>query len=211
MRNPDSGRRRPSYLHYWERHNPMPEDSHSAALVAHQVATANSLFRKGLERIARGSRITNPSDATSSTGVSVKLSAAAMLQGSLDHTIGTAVSLLQTQDGALKVSGKILERISELRKLTDDVSKSPSDKANYNAEFFRLKSQLSEITSEAFNGMPLFGPTHFTINASEDAAAKSPITVAARDLGCTSTGVGTITTANSLGGYPRGFAGDRGD
>ena len=66
----------------------------------------------------------------------------------MNSNISNAVSLLQTQDGALKVAAKILDRVSELRTLNDDVTKSTSDKANYNTEFTALQSQLTAIASE---------------------------------------------------------------
>ena len=47
----------------------------------------------------------------------MKLNAAARRQGAVATNISNAVSLLQTQDGALKVSAKVLERIGELNPL----------------------------------------------------------------------------------------------
>jgi len=69
--------------------------------------------------------------------------------------IGNAVSLLQTQDGALKVSAKVLERIGELKTLYSDATKSTSDKANYDAEFTSLQAQLRANATETFNGVSL--------------------------------------------------------
>jgi flagellin len=109
------------------------------------------------------------------------------------------VSLLQTQDGALKVAAKILDRISELRTLNDDVTKSTGDKANYNTEFVALTSQLTAIASEKFNGVEMFGTSSGqTVNATEDAATASQISLAARDLTSTSTGLGAVTAATAL-------------
>ena len=128
----------------------------------------------------------------------MKLSAAAVRQGAVASNIGNAVSLLQTQDGALKVSGQVLQRISELRVLNDDVTKSASDKANYNSEFTALTAQLTANASEKFNGVSLFGSSSIgNVAVTEDGA--TTVAVAARDLTSTSTGVGTITAAASLG------------
>ena len=98
------------------------------------------------------------------------------------------------------MAGKILDRISELRTLNDDVTKSTGDKANYNTEFTALQSQLTAITSEKFNGVALFGTAASTVNATEDASTSTQITVSGRDLGSTTTtvGVGNITAAASL-------------
>src|ERR1700710_1805820 len=132
-------------------------NSHYAATVAsNNLAASNSMLQKSLNRLSSGTKIVNPSDDAGGLAVSMKLSAAAVRQGAVATNIGNAVSLLQTQDGALKVSGKILERISELKVLHSDITKSTSDKANYNAEFTALQAQLTSNSAEKFNGVTLF-------------------------------------------------------
>jgi len=160
------------------------------------------MLQKSLNRLSSGSKIVNPSDDAGGLAVSMKLSATAKRQGAVNSNIGNAISLLQTQDGALKVAGKILDRISELRTLNDDVTKSTGDKANYNTEFVALQSQLTAITSEKFNGVALFGSSTSTVYATEDASSSSQITVSGRDLGATGSagGVGSVTSASSLSG-----------
>ena len=172
----------------------------SATIASNNLAHSSNMLQKSLNRLSSGSKIVNPADDAGGLAVSMKLGATAKRQGAVNSNIGNAVSMLQTQDGALKVGGKILDRISELRTLNDDVTKSSSDKANYNTEFLALKSQLSAITSEKFNGVALFGSSSFTVNATEDASTSSQITIAARDLSNTTSGVGTITAATSLSG-----------
>jgi len=173
-------------------------------MASNNLATSSSMLQKSLNRLSSGSKIVNPSDDAGGLAVSMKLSATAKRQGAVNSNIGNAVSLLQTQDGALKVAGKILDRISELRTLNDDVTKSTGDKANYNTEYLALRSQLTAISSETFNGVALFGTgSGATVNATEDASTSSQITIAARDLASTTSGIHAITTAaasTSLGG-----------
>jgi len=66
------------------------------------------------------------------------------------------LSFLQVQDGGLKVVGKILDRMSELRTYSDDITKSSSDTENYSKEFVELQQQLLQISREKFNGISLF-------------------------------------------------------
>jgi len=175
--------------------------NYSATMASNNLATSSNMLQKSLNRLSSGSKIVNPSDDAGGLAVSMKLSATAKRQGAVNNNIGNAVSLLQTQDGALKVSGNILARISELRTLNDDVTKSTGDKANYNTEFLALQSQLTAISSEKFNGVALFGTSSGqTVNGTEDASTSSQIALAARDLTNTSTGVGAVTAATSLGG-----------
>ena len=172
--------------------------NYAATVASNNLATSNSMLQKSLNRLSSGSKIVNPSDDAGGLAVSMKLSAAAVRQGAVASNIGNAVSLLQTQDGALKVSGQVLQRISELRVLNDDVTKSTSDKANYNSEFTALQAQLTANASEKFNGVSLFGSSSIgNVAVTEDGA--TTVAVAARDLTSTTSGVGTITAAASLG------------
>jgi len=173
--------------------------NYSATMAANNLATSSSMLQKSLNRLSSGSKIVNPSDDAGGLAVAMKLSATAKRQGAVNNNIGNAVSLLQTQDGALKVTGNILARISELRTLNDDVTKSTGDKANYNTEFTALQLQLTAITSEKFNGVSMFGTaSNMTVNGTEDGSTSSQIAIATRDLGNTSSGVGAVTAAASL-------------
>src|SRR5690606_27807262 len=116
-----------------------------------------SSLQKSLNRLSSGSKIVSPADDAGGLAVSMKLSAAARRQGAVASNIGNAISLLQSQDGAMKVTAKVLERISELKVLYSDVTKSNSDKANYDAEFLALQAQLVSNASEKFNGVTMFG------------------------------------------------------
>ena len=177
--------------------------NYAATVASNNLAASNSMLQKSLNRLSSGSKIVNPSDDAGGLAVSMKLSAAAVRQGAVATNIGNAVSLLQTQDGALKVSGKILERISELKVLYTDVTKSTSDKANYDKEFVALKAQLTANASESFNGVALFGSAAIG-NVAVTESGGTTVTVAARDLTSSSTGVGAITAATDLSGISQG-------
>jgi flagellin len=130
----------------------------------------------------------------------MKLTAAATRQGAVAANIGNAVSLLQTQDGALKVAGKVLQRISELKVLYTDVTKSASDKANYDSEFTALQAQLTSVASEAFNGVSLFGSSTIgLVPVTENGT--TTVAIGAADLTSTTSGVGALTATGvtSLG------------
>ena len=66
------------------------------------------------------------------------------------------VSFLQMQDGALKVVGEIVDRMSELKSFYNDVSKNDEDRENYNFEFKELQKELASLKSQKFNGVSLF-------------------------------------------------------
>ena len=173
----------------------------SATIASNNLSMANSNLQKSLNRLSSGSRIVSPADDAGGLAVSMKLTATAARQGAVSQNIGNSVSYLQTQDGALKVAGDVLERMSELKTLYADPTKNSSDLSNYDAEFTSLQQQLSNLSSETFNGVNLFGSTALSIAVTEDGSSSSAVSLAATNLTSTSAGVGNITASSvtSLG------------
>jgi flagellin len=175
--------------------------NYAATVASNNLATSNSSLQRSLNRLSSGSKIVSPSDDAGGLAVSMKLDAAAKRQGAVSNNVGNAVSFLQTQDGALKVAGKILDRMSELKTLYEDATKNTSDQANYNTEFQALSAQLNSITSEKFNGISLFATAgsanNKTIYATEDLSTTTSVTLNARDLASTSSGVGNLSASGT--------------
>jgi len=169
----------------------------AATMAANNLANSNAMLQKSLNRLSSGSKIVNPSDDAGGLAVSMKLSAAAVRQGAVADNIGNAVSLLQTQDGALAVSGKVLQRMSELKTLYSDVTKGSSDLANYATEYTALAAQLTANAAETFNGVALFGSSSIgSVGVTESGG--TVVAIGARDLSSSTTGVGVLT-AGTLG------------
>jgi flagellin len=132
----------------------------------------------------------NPSDDAGGLAVSMSISSAAKRSTAANANIGNAVSFLQTQDGALKTAAKVLDRMSELKTLSLDVTKTTTDTANYQTEWAALQGQLTSIGSESFNGVSLFG------SGATGATSTVSTTEAGTMTASTST---TITKAGLLG------------
>ncbi len=173
--------------------------NYAATVASNNLAASNASLQRSLNRLSSGSKIVNPSDDAGGLAVSVKLSAAARRQGAVATNIGNTVSFLQTQDGALKVAAKVLDRMSELKTLYSDPTKSTSDLANYDSEFTELQSQLTDIAGEDFNTVSLFGSSSISVNITED--AQTNVTISGRNLTSTGSGVGVLTASSvdSLG------------
>jgi flagellin len=167
--------------------------NYAATVASNNLAASNSMLQRSLNRLSSGSRIVNPSDDAGGLAVATKLAAAAKRQGATATNIANSVSLLQTQDGGLKVAAKVLDRISELKTLYSDPTKSASDLANYDSEFTALQSQLTAINSETFNGVALFGTTSLSVSVTESGGTS--VTLAARDFTNATSGVGAITSS----------------
>jgi flagellin len=180
--------------------------NYAATVASDNLAASSASLQRSLNRLSSGSKIVTPSDDAGGLAVSMKLSAAAKRSGAAATNIGNAVSYLQTQDGVLKVSGKILDRMSELATLYTDATKNSDDIANYAAEFDQLTTELGNLAGEKFNGIDLFGSTDLAVNTNEDASQTT--TVTAIDL-ATDTGSVDITDLSTITDAIKAVATDR--
>ena len=129
--------------------------SHSAL----NMSRANDLLKKSMMRLSSGKRIISPADDAGGLAVGMKLQSQLRRTAATKQNIQNGVSFLQMQDGALKVSGEILDRMAELKSFFNDVSKNALDRETYNHEFKELQAQLVELQSSKFNGVSLFAKT----------------------------------------------------
>ena len=127
-----------------------------ATMSRNYLNTNQANLQRSLGRLASGSRIVKPSDDAGGLAVGNKLTAAQNRNTRTQQNVQNAVSFLQVQDGALTSVGKILDRMSELKTMSLDVTKNSTDIANYDAEFQQLQDQLANIRDEKFNGINLF-------------------------------------------------------
>ncbi len=169
--------------------------NHAATVASNNLASSSSNLQKSLNRLSSGSKIVNPSDDAGGLGVSMRLSAAARRSGAASVNVANSVSFLQTQEGAMKVTAKVLERVGELKVLSEDPTKSATDVANYDAEFTQLQAQITSLAAEKFNDIALFNNA-LTAQVSEDGT--QTVALSAKDL-AGDAGITAITGAANLG------------
>jgi flagellin len=128
----------------------------------------------------------------------MKMSASIRRTDATLANVNNSLSFLQTQDGVLKTADKILNRMSELATLAQDVTKAPEDLSLYNTELEQLQGQLHLMVGEKFNGISLFSSggtagldssSTLTVVTSHDGAQTVGITQA--DLDFVSVSVGS--------------------
>src|SRR3954465_10897860 len=129
----------------------------AASQAATNLNRSNAMLQKSLARLSSGSKITSPADDAGGLAGSMRLEAAIVRTEATSTVLSNANSFLQVQDGGLKNTGKVLERVAELKTLSQDVTKSASDIANYDAEFTALKAQIVSLGTGKFNGVAVFG------------------------------------------------------
>jgi flagellin len=177
----------------------------AATSAAYNLSNTNVNLQRSLNRLSSGSRINSSADDAGGLAVSMKMSASIRRTDATLANVNNSLSFLQTQDGVMKTADKVLNRMSELSTLAQDVTKSTNDLALYNTELDVLKNQLNLMLSEKFNGIDLFSSggtagatmdssTTMTVVTSHDGAQTVGITQA--DLASISFSVGT---SNSTG------------
>ena len=129
----------------------------AAARASFQLTKNNNALQKSLNRLSSGSRITKPADDAGGLAVAMKLKGSINRLKGVEANVGNAISFLQVQDGILESAGKIIDRMAELKALSQDVLKNSSDIANYDSEFSNLQVQLHQMAATKFNGVSLFG------------------------------------------------------
>lgn len=166
--------------------------NNAASVASNNLATSSANLQRSLNRLSSGSKIVNPSDDAGGLAVSMKLSAAAKRSSAAANNIGNAISLLQTQDGVLKVTGKILDRMSELATLYADQTKDTNDTAAYSAEFDQLTTQLDNLATEEFNGTTLMTAA-LDVYTTEAADGGSSISIATTTFDSSSLAIDGLT------------------
>ena len=139
---------------------PITVNSNAAASAANFHLSRNqSALQKSINRLSSGSRIVQPIDDAGGLAVSMKLESAIVRLSGAQKNVQNATSFLEVQDGVLSSAGKILNRMIELKGLSDDVMKNSSDTENYNREFKDLQMQIYDMASLKFNGVSMFATT----------------------------------------------------
>ena len=168
----------------------------AATLAATNLGKANSMLQKSMARLSSGSKLTSSSDDAGGLAVSMRLGAAISRSDAANTNVQNAVSFLQTQDGALDSVGKVLSRISELKTLSLDVTKSAADVANYDTEFKSLQGEITKQSAGTFNGVALFGGSTVNVSTTEDGAAAGDVAITKSDLAADASVVAITGAAN---------------
>jgi flagellin len=131
----------------------------AASKATYFLGRNNKSLQNSLARLSSGSRIVNPSDDAGGLAVSMKLTSSINRLDGAHKNIQNAISFLEVQDGVVSTVGELVDRMSELRSLYNDVMKNTEDKATYNREFKDLQVQLYDMAQEKFNQVSLFSTT----------------------------------------------------
>ena len=98
----------------------------------------------------------------------MKLGAQISRVGAAQNNVGNAISFNQTQDGYLQKVNDALNRMSELSVLSQDATKTDSDRSLYNTEFGSLQTYVKDVATKDFNGVSLFSSSALSVTTDSE-------------------------------------------
>jgi len=152
----------------------MVINTNTAAMAsARSLDWSTNALSKSLARLSSGSKITSPEDDAAGLAQSMRFEAQINRNHAVRSNVGNAVSFVQTQDGFLQKVQASLDRMSELSVLSQDVTKTNTDRSNYSVEFTQLQNYISDIGGKSFNGVTLFATAGQQVTIDSDASTFS--------------------------------------
>jgi flagellin-like hook-associated protein FlgL len=152
--------------------NPL---SNISALTAPQTQHLSLDILSRINRLSSGSAVAAVADNPAQAGVSLQISSRANSAHGRLSNLSNSLSFLQTQQDALLGMSGLLDRVSELKEMLSDPTRSVADKVSYEKEFVQLKNYYDQLAAESFNGVSLFasGSTSVNLTLSASNAAQS--------------------------------------
>ena len=166
----------------------------AASAASRTLAASTDRLTQSLARLSTGSKIVSPADDAAGLAQTMKFEAQINRNNAVSANIGNATSFSQTQDGFLQKVQVALDRMSELSVLSQDVTKTDTDRSNYTVEFEQLQDYISDIGNKKFNGVTMFATSGQQVTIDSDA---SKFTMNGIDLTSTTQATGLAHIYNS--------------
>jgi len=166
----------------------------AASAASRNLAASTERLSQSLARLSSGSKIVSPADDAAGLAQVIRFEAQMNRNNAVRANLGNATSFSQTQDGFLQKVQVALDRMSELSVLSQDVTKTNTDRSNYSVEFTQLQNYISDIGSKNFNGVTLFATSGEAVTIDSDAAK---FTMNAIDMTSTTAATGLARIYNA--------------
>ena len=141
--------------------------NYAAVKAGFNLARNSNSLQDSINRLSSGQRINRPSDDSGGLAVSMKLRSSINRLNGANNNIQNGISFLEVQDGILEAAGRIVDRMIELKGMSQDVMKNSFDNATYENEFRDLQVQIHAMSQQSFNGVSLFAQYSSETNNAE--------------------------------------------
>jgi flagellin len=179
----------------------------AASITANALTKNERAMNQAMERLSTGQRINNAGDDAAGLAISSRMTSQVNGLNMAVRNANDAISMVQTEDGALIEVTNILQRMRELAVQSASGTMSSTDRTALDTEFAALASQIQAIGSNTqWNGTDIIDGTpgssgavsfHVGANASQTVSHTfADIEVANAGDGNAHTGVATDNTGN---------------
>lgn len=185
----------------------MPQviNTNIASLTAQRNLNASQgTLSSALNRLSSGLRVNSAKDDAAGIAIATRLEAQSRGMSVAIRNANDALSFLQTAEGGISKITESLNRMRELAVQSANGTYTTSDRANLNAEFAQLSSEIGRVASQTeFNGLQIFngsGTQTFQVGANTGQTIDVSIDNLNADTSVTSaTGanINTVTNATS--------------
>lgn len=118
--------------------------------------TSQTALSVSLQRLSSGLRVNSAKDDAAGLAISERMNAQVRGMTVAIRNASDGVSLAQTAEGALGTIGEALQRMRELAVQSANGTNGAGDRANLNAEYQQLSSEITRIASSTkFNGLAI--------------------------------------------------------
>ena len=151
------------------------------------LSSSQADLSRSIERLSSGLRVNSARDDAAGLAIAARMEAQARGSDVAIRNANDGISLTQTAEGALNEVGNMLQRMRELAVQSANGTNSSSDRANLDAEYQALNTEIGRLASSTeFNGIAILdgdaGDQTFQVGANKDDTLKVT-TVKLTDVG----------------------------
>jgi flagellin len=122
------------------------------------TSTSQSSLATSMQRLSSGLRVNSAKDDAAGLAIGNRMNAQVKGMNVAIRNANDGISLAQTADGALATVTDALQRMRELAVQAANGTNGTSDRANLNAEYQQLSTEITDIAAQTkFNGSAIIG------------------------------------------------------
>ena len=179
---------------------PVINTNVAATITSNALAKNERAMSQTMERLSTGQRINSAADDAAGLAISSKMTS--QIRG-LDQAVrngNDAISMIQTQDGAMIEVTNMLQRMRELAVQAASGTNGSTDRASLQTEFAALAAQINTVGNDtSWNGVNILDTTATTANFQVGANAGQTVSHTFAQIETGAVGTQSLGTATTTG------------
>jgi flagellin len=129
------------------------------------LASTDMMLGTSMQRLSSGLRVNSAKDDAAGLAIAERMNAQVKGMNVAIRNASDGISMSQTAEGALGSIGDLMQRMRELAVQSSNGTNTSGDRANLNAEFQQLASEVTRVVSSTeFNGLAILSTDAATFN-----------------------------------------------